>query len=99
MAKKEIIVKESSEVIANCDNLPQGVVVHFVLALFLGGIWPKAPSEIWSSKMSVSTFARSHNSVAPWLREGMAAACPFVVILFCVAIGIYTHSPQYWGKR
>ena len=26
MAKKEIIVKESSEVIANCDNLPQGVV-------------------------------------------------------------------------
>lgn len=34
-----------------------------------------------------------------WLRDGMAAACPFVVILFCVAIGIYTHSPQYWGKR
>lgn len=26
MAKKEIIVKESSEVIVNCDNLPQGVV-------------------------------------------------------------------------
>lgn len=34
-----------------------------------------------------------------WLRDGMAAACPFVVILFCVAIGIYTHSPEYWGKR
>ena len=34
-----------------------------------------------------------------WLREGMAAACPFVIILFGVTIGIYTHSPQYWGKR
>lgn len=44
----------------------QGPVVHFVLALFQGEIWPKAPSEIWSSKISVSTFARSHNSVAPW---------------------------------
>jgi hypothetical protein len=31
MAKKEIIVKESSEVIANCDNLPQGVVESGIL--------------------------------------------------------------------
>ena len=26
MAKKEIIVRESAEVIANCDNLSQGIV-------------------------------------------------------------------------
>ena len=30
MAKKEIIVKESSEVIANCDNLPQCITLKKV---------------------------------------------------------------------